>query len=415
MGSRRTAAEPRRAGVSRNVAVLGLVSLLTDVSSEMTLTLLPLMLANVLGVKTAVIGLIEGIAETVASLTKVGAGWLSDRLRQRKALTVVGYTVSALAKPLLVVANTWGLVAAVRTVDRLGKGIRTAPRDALIADSAAPGRRGINFGWQRALDTAGAVLGLGLAALIVHSSQHGTLLLTRETFRTLVLVAVAPALLAVVVLWLGVRETPRPARGGGAPAGGREGLSRSFMLFVVAAVLFALGNSSDAFLVLRAQSAGLSVLGVLGALIVFNVVYAAVSAPAGALSDRLGRRGLLLLAWTLYALVYLGFAVAAAGWQVWTLYALYGVYYGISEGVARALVADLVEPELRGTAFGIHAAAVGVTAFPASLLAGILWQGVGSWTGWGPAAPFVFRAGMALVAAGVLSRAVPGRAGVDSA
>lgn len=397
----------RPAGVSGTVAVLGLVSLLTDVSSEMTLTLLPLMLSNVLGVKTAVIGLIEGMAETVASLTKIAAGWLSDRLRRRKAPVVAGYALSALAKPVLAVADTWGLVAAVRTADRLGKGIRTAPRDALVADAADPGRRGLNFGWQRALDTAGAVIGLGLAALVVHASQRGALLLTRETFRTLVLVAVVPALLAVAVLWLGVRETPRPPSPPPAAGARRTRLGRQFFVFVVAAVLFALGNSSDAFLVLRAQNAGLSVLEVLGALILFNVVYAAVSAPAGALSDRLGRRALLLGAWTLYALVYLGFAAAAGRWQVWALYALYGVYYGISEGVARALVADLVEPECRGTAFGIHAAAVGATAFPASLLAGLLWQGAGSWSGWGPAAPFVFGAAMALAAAVVLARAVP--------
>jgi MFS family permease len=401
------ASAPVVARVSRNVAVLGLVSLLTDVSSEMTLTLLPLMLANVLGVRTAVIGLIEGGAETVASLSKIWAGWLSDRLRRRKPLTIAGYALSALAKPVLAVAGSWGLVAAVRTVDRLGKGIRTAPRDALVADSAASSRRGLNFGLQRALDTAGAVVGLGLAAVIVHASQRGALLLTRETFRTLVLVAVVPAMLAVAVLWLGVREAPGPDRVAAVARTGRMRLGRPFALFVVAAVLFALGNSSDAFLVLRAQNAGLSVLAILGALVVFNLVYAMVSTPAGALSDRLGRRGLLLLAWSLYALVYLGFAVATTRWQVWTLYALYGVHYGISEGVARAQVADLVEPELRGTAFGIHAAAVGVTALPASLLAGVLWQGVGSWTGFGPAAPFVFGATMALLAAGVLARAIP--------
>jgi MFS family permease len=395
-------------GLSRNVVVLGLVSLLTDVSSEMTLTILPLFLANVLGVKTSVIGLIEGTAETTASLTKIFSGWFSDRLGQRKVPTLLGYSLSAVTKPLLYFAGTWELVGGIRFLDRVGKGIRTSPRDALIADSSDPERRGLSFGFHRAGDTAGAFIGLSVAALVVYLSQRSSLTLTRPTYQTLVLIGVIPGLLAVLLLWLFVHEPDRSRAPGSAPSLSLRGFDRRFRLFLVVIILFTLGNSSDAFLVLRAQSVGLSVLQVFLVLVTFNLVYTLIATPAGALSDRLGRRGLLVVAWTLYGLVYLGFALAGAGWQVWALYAVYGVYYGIGEGVGKALVADVVQPERRGTAYGVYNAAVGLTAFPASLIAGLLWQGVGPWPGFGPGAPFLFGAVMALLAVGLLVVWLPG-------
>ncbi len=391
---------------SRNVVVLGIVSFLNDVSSEMTLTILPLFLANVLGAPTAVIGLIEGIAETTASLVKVYAGWLSDKVRKRKILALVGYSISAFSKPLLYFAQSWSAVGLIRFADRVGKGVRTAPRDALIADSSRADRRGLSFGLHRALDTGGAVVGLSLAAFIVYMGQRGALTLERAVFQRLVLFAAIPGFLAVLTLMFGVvdvapRQAHQPAERLRFQWGGWD---RRFYGFLVAVVLFTLGNSSDAFLVLRAQTLHVAAAFVVVLLIVQNITYALISTPAGALSDRWGRKRLILMAWGLYALVYLGFALAQSAWHAWALFAVYGVYYGIAEGVGKALVADVVAPERRGTAYGLYHTAVGLTAFPASLIAGILWQGIGPWPGWGPSAPFFFGAFMAFIASVVLWR-----------
>ena len=392
-------------GLPRNVWVVTATSFLTDISSEMVINLIPLFLAEVLGVRTGVIGLIEGVAETTASLLKVLSGWLSDRLGQRKWLTVAGYGLSALAKPFLYLANSWGWVLAVRFADRAGKGIRTAPRDALVADSIDARRRGLAFGIHRAGDTAGAALGLIIALVVVWAMQGGALDLTRSTFQTIVLISILPAVLAVIVLAVGARD-PRPA--GLAPRERRArltltGFDTRFKAFLVIMILFTLGNSSDAFLILRAKERGLSVLALLGMLIAFNLVYTLVSGPAGALSDRVGRRRLIVGGWLAYGVIYLGFALAGVAWHIVALYIVYGVYYGLTEGVARAFVADLVPAEQRGTAYGGFNAAIGLTAFPASLIAGLVWQGVGAWEGWGPRAPFFFGAALALMAVGLLA------------
>ncbi len=394
--------EPR-GRLSRNVIILGFVSFLNDISSEMTITILPLFLANVLGVRTPIIGLIEGMAETTASLTKIYAGWISDRVRKRKALALAGYGISSLTKPLLYFANSWLFVGVIRFADRVGKGIRTAPRDALIADSTAEEHRGLSFGFHRALDTGGAVIGLAAATLIVFFSQKGALALARTTFQRLVLIAAVPGFLAVLLLALGVREVPpRNNRAGGPPRLTLRGWDRRFYVFLLAVIVFTLGNSADAFLILRAQTLGIAAAWVALLLVVQNVTYTAVATPAGALSDRWGRYRLILFAWGIYALVYLGFAVARTAWHVWILFAIYGVYYGIGEGVSKALVADVVPPEKWGTAYGLYHAAIGLTALPASVIAGVLWQGIGAWPGFGPAAPFLFGAAMAALAALIL-------------
>lgn len=390
-------------GFSRNVFFLGVVSFLTDVSSEMIFTLLPLFLLNVLRVGTPVIGLIEGIAEGTASLLKVLSGWLSDRLGRRKGLAVFGYSLSTLAKPFLYFATTWGAAAGVRFVDRIGKGIRTSPRDALVADSAPPEEMGKSFGFHRGMDTLGAVLGLSVAALVVYVVQQGGLELTRDAFQTIVLVGIVPAVLAVLVLLFFVRERGKGAGSespaasfGGPPAeavNARKGFDLRFKLFLVVVVVFTLGNSSDAFLILRAQDLGFSVPQVLLLFVAFNLVYALVSLPAGLVSDRLGRKGVIVVGWSIYALAYLGLAVTSAAWQVWLLFALYGLYYGVAEGVSRAFVADLVPAERRGTAYGLYHTAVGLSLLPASLIAGWLWHLIG------PEAPFFFGAVTAGVAA----------------
>jgi MFS family permease len=386
-------------GLPRNVWIVTLTSFFTDVSSEMMFNLLPLFLTNVLHAPTSIVGLIEGIAETTASLLKSISGWLSDKLKQRKWLTVAGYSLSTLAKPFLYVATTWEAVLAVRFVDRTGKGIRTSPRDALIADSVNEHQRGIAFGLHRAGDTAGAMLGLIIALVVVLATESQSALLMADTFRLIVLISIVPAVLAVLILALGAKDVPVKVREKSQAVRLSFGaMNPQFRRLLLIVVIFTLGNSSDAFLILRAQERGLSVAGVLGMLITFNLIYASLSGPAGALSDRIGRRRLIVVGWLIYSLVYLGFAAATAAWQVWALYAIYGLYYGLVEGSVKALIADLVPSEQRGTAYGFYNTAVGIVALPASLLAGILWQGIGGWGGFGPGAPFLAGAGLALLA-----------------
>jgi MFS family permease len=382
----------------RNIWVVTATSFLTDISSEMIFNLIPLFLANVLGVGTAVIGLVDGVAESTASVMKYYSGALSDRLGQRKWLAVAGYALSSIAKPFLYVANAWGWVLGVRFADRVGKGIRTAPRDALVADSIDEKRRGLAFGVHRAGDTAGAFLGLGFAALIVWLTESGAAQLTRRTFQVAVLASIIPAVLAVLVLALGAADVPQGNRQPARVHLTLQGMDARFRLFLFVVVVFTLGNSSDSFVVLLGQNRGLSVLQIMLMVMSFNLVYAALAGPLGSLSDRVGRRKLIVAGWISYGLVYMGLAFSHAGWQVWVLYAAYGIYYAATEGAVRALVADIVPQEQRGTAYGLLNAAIGITALPASVIAGLLWQGAGAWTGFGPSAPFFFGAALALTA-----------------
>ena len=401
--------KPAYLSLPRNIWVVTVTSFLTDISSEMVFNLIPLFLANILGVGTAVIGLIDGIAETTASLMKVYAGALSDKLGRRKWLAVAGYALSAVSKPFLYWANAWGWVLGVRFADRLGKGVRTAPRDALVADSIDEKQRGLAFGVHRAGDTAGAFVGLGLAALIVWLTQSGAAGLSLRTFRVVVLASILPALLAVLVLALGATDGTA-ARRGSAPARlSLAGMDSRFKLFLFVLVLFTLGNSSDSFIVLLGQNRGLDILQIMLMVMTFNLVYALLAGPLGALSDKLGRRRLIIAGWIAYGLVYLGLALSHTGWQVWVLYGLYGIYYGATDGVARALVADMVPEARRGAAYGLYNAAIGITALPASVIAGLLWQGAGKWTGFGPSAPFFFGAALALLAGILFWRLVPSK------
>jgi MFS family permease len=398
----------------RNVWAASLTSFFMDVSSEMVLNILPLFLSNVLGVKTNIIGLIEGIAEATASLLKVFSGWLSDKLRARKWLAVAGYGLSTLAKPFFYFANSWGLVAGVRWADRVGKGVRTAPRDALVADSIDDRHRGLAFGFHRAADTGGALLGLLIALLLVWLTQSSSQELGRGTFQTVVLISLIPAVLAVLSLAIGAQDVPIKEKGQ-PPRITFKGLGQPFLMFIIIVGIFDLGNSSDAFLVLRAQERGLNVLGVLGMLATFNLVYTLISTPAGSLSDRVGRRRVIVGGWLVYALIYLGFGLAGRGWHVWVLYAFYGVYYGLAYGTTKAMVADIVAPELWGTAYGTYNAVLGILDFPASLIAGLLWDGMGRWRGFGPSAPFFFGGALALIAAISMGLWKPGPTGGETA
>ncbi|MFC2017387.1 MFS transporter [Chloroflexota bacterium] len=381
-----------------NVFFLGIVSLLTDVSSEMIFTLVPLFLSNVLKAPFIAIGLIGGVSESIDAVFRIFSGWFSDKIGKRKPLAVAGYSISTVAKPFMYLASSWGMVLGIRFSDRVGKGIRSSSRDALIADSVSAGERGKGFGLHRAMDTSGAVLGLAIAAIIIYFVQGGGLQLSLETYQRIVLVGVVPAVLAVLVLLIFVREKERRAPPITSAPGGltlnksTSGFDTHFKLFLAIMAVFTLGNSSDFFVILRAQNLEAPLIHVVLMLVLLNVAYAVISLPAGMLSDKLGRGRVITLGWFVYALVYLGFAVASNLWQMWLLFACYGIYYGIVEGVARAFVADLVTEEKRGTAYGLYHGVVGLTLLPASLLAGWLWETIS------PAAPFYFGAGLAFLA-----------------
>lgn len=382
----------------RNVWAVGFTSFFMDVSSEMVINILSLFLANVLHQQTSIIGLIDGVAEATASILKLFSGWLSDKIGGRKWLAVAGYGLSAISKPFFYIASSWELIAGVRWADRVGKGIRTAPRDALMADSVTPETRGLAFGLHRAMDTAGAMVGIIIAAVVVWLAQKNTLDLSKNTFQTIVLISLLPAFLAVLSLALGAEDVVVKGQRA-APKFSLRGMGKPFSIFLVIVSIFTLGNSSDSFLVLRAQNLQMTVLEILVMLAMFNLIYALVSTPAGSLSDRIGRRRLIIGGWLVYAAIYLGFALAQTAWQVWVLYVVYGLYYGLAYGTANALVADLVPDNLRGTAYGTYNAVIGLLAFPASFIAGLLWQGIGNWHGFGPSAPFLFGGVLALVAA----------------
>ncbi len=358
---------------------------------------MPLFVCNVLGAGALVVGFIGGLSESFDAIFRIFSGRISDRIKKRKVLAVLGYGFSTLVKPFMYIAGTWGAALAIRFGDRVGKGIRSSPRDALVADSVGEGERGKGFGIHRAMDTSGAVLGLVIAAVIIYLLQGRGLNLTLHTYQWLVLVGVIPAVLAVIVLLVFVHDRKQitvvpAARSGEISAKAAAGFDTRFKLFLLVMGVFTLGNSSDFFVILRAQDLGSSVLYITLMLVLFNVTYAIIATPAGVLSDRFGRRRVIALGWIIYAAVYLGFALSNSVWLIWVLFACYGIYYGIVEGVAKAFVADLVPAERRGTAYGYYQGVVGLTLLPASVLAGWLWDTVS------PATPFYLGAGLAFLA-----------------
>jgi len=386
-------------GLNRNVFFLGMTSLLTDVSSDMVFTLVPLFLTNVLGAAGTIVGLVGGLSEGADAVFRIFSGWLSDKIGKRKILAVLGYSISTISKPFLYLANAWGVVLAVRFTDRVGKGVRTSSRDALIADSVSAEERGRGFGLHRAMDTTGAFLGLVIAAVIVYLIQGtGAIELSLECFRWLVIGGVIPAVLAVIVLQVFVRERKKERSPDSSSqvrmslSGIKGSFDRRFWVFLAIMAVFTLGNSSDFFVILRAQNLGAPLLHVVLMLVLWNAAEAVSSLPMGILSDKLGRRRVIIVGWFIYGLVYLGFAVSSSIWQIWLLFACYGLYYGVVQGVARAFVADLAPEEKRGTAYGLYHGVVGLSLVAASLIAGVLWDTVG------PAAPFYLGAGLAFVA-----------------
>ncbi|MDI6819782.1 MAG: MFS transporter [Candidatus Hodarchaeaceae archaeon] len=379
-------------GLGFNIIVLGIASFLTDVSTEMILPLFPLFTTEVLLASPAALGLIEGMAESAASLLKVASGWWSDRAGRRKPFVVSGYGLSTAVKPMLALATSWPHALGGRFADRVGKGIRTAPRDAIIADSSEANVRGKAFGLHRMLDTLGAVLGPALAFL----------LLPLLGYRRVFLAATVPAVIAVLVLTLFVREARRGRAIGTSFKAGVGSLSPEFRLYAAIATLFALGNFSWAFLILRAREMGIAAEHAILLYMFHNLVYALVSLPAGVLSDRAGRRPVIALGYGIFGLTCVGFALATSAWHGLLLFAAYGSFRGVVEGVQKAYVADLVAPELRGTAMGAFDTSVGLAMFPSSFIVGIIWASVSS------AAAFAYGAALSFAATAFLLLALGG-------
>lgn len=382
-------------GLPRNVVLLGVTSFFADVSGEMIYPLVPIFLTGTLGAPVAVVGLIEGVAESTASLVKLGSGWFSDRIGRRMPLVISGYGLATIGKLLLALAFAWPVVLVARFVDRFGKGVRGSPRDALIADSAPPELRGRAFGLHRSMDTAGAVVGPLLALFLVAFLD--------DRLRLVFLLAVIPGLLSVLSLTL-VREGPGPPRSASSAASaGTPSLLQTFrdmdrrlLLFMAASLVFAIGNSSDIFLILRAKDLGLSTTATVLAYVLYNFVYMSAALPAGIISDRLGRRGVFVVGLFVFAAVYAGFAVVSSPLAIWPLFAVYGFYIAMTDGVGKALVSDLAPADRRASVLGAYGMLTGLLVLLASAFAGLLWDHVGQW------APFALGAGSAATAALIL-------------
>jgi MFS family permease len=395
-----------RKGLTRNVVILGFVSLLNDGASEMIYPLLPAFLTSVLGAGPAALGVIEGIAESTASLLKLYSGYVSDRVKKRKGWIVTGYTLSNIIRPLIAFSTSWLHVLALRFSDRVGKGLRTSPRDAIIADSTPAEFRGKAYGFHRAMDHSGAIIG-PLAATAL-------LLVYHDNLKTIFLLSAIPGVLAVSMLLFGLKEKPSevPKSAPASVFNFRSSLHEmpgGFQKFLVIVLVFTLGNSTDAFLLLRAQQLGVSVTLLPMIWVVLHIVKMISSVPGGIVSDRIGRKKVIVAGYVVYALVYAGFGAANQHWQAWTLFAFYGIYFGFTEGVEKALVADFAPAHLRGSAFGLYHLVIGAGAFPASLLFGFVWQRYGS------AAAFGMGAGLALLAGVMLSALVVRKPGEDVA
>jgi MFS family permease len=354
--------------IPKNVKALGFVSLLNDAASEMIYPLLPIFLTSVLGVGAGALGIIEGIAESTASLLKLFSGWISDKIKKRKALILVGYSLAALGRPIIALSRYWWQVAVIRFVDRFGKGIRTSPRDALISLSTPENIRGKAFSLHRAMDHAGAIIGPVCAIILLKVGM---------SLKNLFAWALLPGIITIVIVFFFVREKKIETKTKNINFRFSI-LSRNFKTYLLILILFTLGNSSDAFLILKAKDTGIATSLIPLLWIVLHFVKMTTSVPGGEWSDRIGRRKVIVSGWIIYALIYLGFGFSSRSFHIWALFAMYGIYFGLTEGVEKAFVSDLVSDKFQGTAFGFYHLAIGIAAFPSSVIFGFIWQKFGS-------------------------------------
>lgn len=371
-------------GFPKNVFAAGLVSLCMDISSEMIYPLMPLFLTNVLGATKTTVGVIEGIAEATASMLKVFSGYLSDRLGKRKLLMAVGYGVSVASRPIIAAAVTWGEVLFARFVDRFGKGVRTAPRDAIIADSVENNSFGKAFGFHRAMDTVGGVIGPAIAFFLLS--------IFLNNFRLVFYLSIIPGIIAVLLIIFFItekRHTREPAQIPRLTFKDFDGNFRRYMLVIA---VFSIGNSSDAFLILRAENVGVPKEFIPIVYLIFNLIYSLSSTPMGILADKVGTKRMVLAGFIFYAIIYAGLAAVQSEWQILGLFMLYGIFKGMSEGTQRAYLASIAPPDRKATAFGVYHMAAGMALLPASIIAGFLWDNIG------PEAAFVYGAVTGLLA-----------------
>jgi MFS family permease len=373
-------------GFNKNVVITGLVSFFMDLSSEMVYPLVPLFLANVLGADKAVIGLIEGIAESTASILKVFSGWLSDRIGSRKWLMAAGYGLAVLSRPIMAISLSWREVLASRFVDRLGKGVRTAPRDAILAESTETAYLARAFSLHRSMDTLGAVVGPLTAFFILGLFQNN--------YRLVFWMSIIPGIIAVLLIIFFITEKGKERTlAAERPRLTLRHFNWRFRIFIVIAAIFAFGNSSDAFLILKAQQTGIQPTLIPIVYLTFNLLYALSAIPAGMAADRFGKRRIILLGFILFSLVYYGFAVTEDSRGIWGLFVLYGIFMGLTEGIQKAYLATIIPPDFKATAFGVYNTVVGLATLPASIIGGWLWDAFSS------SATFYFGSAMAAVAA----------------
>ena len=352
--------------IPKNVFALGWVSFFNDIASEMIYPIVPIFLTSFLGVPVAIVGVIEGIAESTASILKVFSGWLSDKFQRRKPFVISGYTLSTFSKIILGLSYVWPLVLVARFFDRFGKGIRTSARDSLITESCSERERGKSFGFHRALDTLGAVFGPLIAVLLLS--------IFNNNLRLVFYIAFIPGFIGILLLIIFVREKKKKALCFKDLRLKWRDINPSFKIFLFISIIFSIGNSSDAFLILRAQNLGLAIRVTIFSYVLFNLTYALFSIPAGIIVDKIGAKRVLIMGLLIFSLVYLFFGLINNSLFIWLLFPVYGIYMALTEGVGKAYISLLVPQEKSGTAFGIYQTSIGICSFLSSLIAGVMWS-----------------------------------------